>query len=157
MRRLRSWLLKMQPVWLRDWFPQSQLPSQNQSCLYLSTGTEQPKSNYHSGKILFSCIFSYIVINPMTRWWGLVLGPNTWVSELGFPACSFISTTAKEPLIGMTLCLLQPYVGLHCFFFTRIHNSYLFIVMETDNWHWSIMTPLIDSRMTSCNVTFLRE
>lgn len=103
-----KWLLKLHSAWANSC---SQLPSENWSFLYLSTETEQCKSNYHSGKsyfhvvgvfvclVVFFCylFFPYIVINSMTRWWDLVPRPQAPPSEeLKFPAHSFLRATAKK-------------------------------------------------------------
>jgi len=129
-----KWLLKLPSAWANSC---SQLPSENWSFLYLSTETEQCKSNYHSGKsyfhvgfllllFLFLFFFPCIVINSMTRWWDLVPRSKAPLSEeLEFPAHSFGSATAKETPVGTVLCFPQPYIGLHNIFFSRIPNSYL--------------------------------
>lgn len=120
------------------------------------------QSNLNRMITLENLIFLYFFpIQSLTQWpdgevWYLDQNHGCWRARV---SCSRLQkhyskrTSCRHDM----LCLLRPYRGLHCFCFTRIHNSYLFIVMGTDNRHWSIMTPLIDSRMTSCNVTFLRE
>lgn len=127
-RCLKKKWLSMQPAWLRGTNSCSQLPSENWSFLYLSTGTEQPKLNYHSGKSYFLFLFfsSYILINPMTRWWGLVPRLKAQPSEeLVFPAHIFVSYNKRNSCGHDKLNFPQPYIHLHSFFFSRLPNSYL--------------------------------
>lgn len=154
-----KWLLRMQPC-----LPEGLTPAKSAATSKLVLFVSDLKQGNLNQMItledvFFSCHFSYIVINPMTRWWGLVLRLKTRVPEsLDFLLSASYKHCSKSNSHGHDMLHLPwPYTGLHCFFLTRIRNSYLFIVMETDNWHWSIMTLLIDSWMTSCNVTFVEE
>lgn len=68
----------------------------------------QPKSKYHSGRFFFSCRFSYIIINPITRWWGLVLRLKIWVPEsLDFLLLASYKHYSKTIPMGMT-CYTSP-------------------------------------------------
>lgn len=129
-RCLKKKWLSMQPAWLRGTNSCSQLPSENWSFLYLSTGTEQPKLNYHSGKSYF-LFFSYILINPMTRWWGLVPRLKVQPSEeLVFPAHIFVSAITRESPVDMT-SYISPNLTYTCIAFSSV--EYLILIYCNGN------------------------